>query len=402
MICGAGFAGLSASQKLFRHDKVTVIDPREDFEFQPNIHELVSGNKSPSDLKLDIRRVLSRRHHKLVRDRVKTIDVKSRQVLTEGGQRLNYDVCLLAIGGVPNDNGVDGVGEFTEQFKSIDDCAGIASKLDDLASKSQPYSVAIVGGGIEGVEVLGELLRKKGSDKNLSIKLIESGSRFLPSRSPKISQRIVEQCESLPVDLLFNLLVDRCDDGRLHLSDGSVLETDMIIWTGGVKSHPLLRSFSETSEAKSTEVTATLQSHLCRRLFVIGDCVDLSSDKEKQAYHAMDMGALAAENALRVLQHRPLLEYKPKTFPSVISFGDLNCFLEYEKFVLSGLPLALLKESIYQLNMEKLSKRDSRLVSRSDDPTELMRRVLKGLFRSKMNFLSSPLAWCERSSLRLL
>jgi NADH dehydrogenase len=403
VIVGAGFAGLSASQKLSHHSGVTVIDPREDFEFQPNIHELVSGSKSPRDLRLSISEILARRNHHHIRDRVKSIDSIHRQITIESGEVIKYDVCIVAIGGVPNDNGVQGADEFADQFKSIDDCYGIAKKLKVLVSKAHPYSVAIVGAGIEGVELLGELLKKGKRDKNLSIVMIEAGPRCLPSGSKKISERIVDHCKGYPVDFMFDLLVEKCEENLLYLNDGSLLSPDLIIWTGGVKSHPLLHAVGLSSEEKaSSTVNESLQSHLQGGLFVTGDCIEISGDKEKQAYHAMDMGVLAAENALRYLNGTPLRGYKPKNFPSVISFGDLDCFVEYGKFVLSGLPLSILKESIYQLNMEKISRRDSGFKARCDDPASFLTRALKGLLRSQVSFLSSPRSWCEKGRLKVL
>ena len=53
LILGGGFAGLAAALELSsdRHD-VTLIDRSRWFEFLPNIHELISGVKSPDLLRL--------------------------------------------------------------------------------------------------------------------------------------------------------------------------------------------------------------------------------------------------------------------------------------------------------------------------------------------------------------
>ncbi|NNF15711.1 MAG: NAD(P)-binding protein, partial [Gammaproteobacteria bacterium] len=46
VIVGGNFAGLVAASRLARRFDVTVVDPRADFEWTPNIHELISGVKS--------------------------------------------------------------------------------------------------------------------------------------------------------------------------------------------------------------------------------------------------------------------------------------------------------------------------------------------------------------------
>ena len=63
-IVGANFAGIAAARQLSQRHSVTLLDPKPAFEFLPNIHELVSGVKSPGHLRLS-RETLSRRagHH---------------------------------------------------------------------------------------------------------------------------------------------------------------------------------------------------------------------------------------------------------------------------------------------------------------------------------------------------
>ena len=52
VIVGANFAGLACAMKLSRRYDVTVLDASPHFEFLPNIHELLSGVKTPDLLRL--------------------------------------------------------------------------------------------------------------------------------------------------------------------------------------------------------------------------------------------------------------------------------------------------------------------------------------------------------------
>ena len=57
VIVGANFGGLSAASELAKTHRVTLVDPSAYFEFLPNIHELVSGVKSPNHLRLPRQRL---------------------------------------------------------------------------------------------------------------------------------------------------------------------------------------------------------------------------------------------------------------------------------------------------------------------------------------------------------
>jgi NADH dehydrogenase len=83
LILGGGFAGLAAALELSpdRYE-VTLIDRSRWFEFLPNIHELLSGVKTPELLRLPLDRNVRRAGHTFVRDTVTSIDPVERTVAT--------------------------------------------------------------------------------------------------------------------------------------------------------------------------------------------------------------------------------------------------------------------------------------------------------------------------------
>jgi len=144
---GAGFAGLAAARCLDRRHTVTVIDRSVSFEWLPNIHELLSGAKRPADLRLPTRRLVTRAGHRHVR--------------------------IVAVGGVNDTYGVRGADRRAMPFKSVADCAAIGRRLAALARQREERSVVIVGGGLEGIEALGEILRRFRARGSLRVSVVE-------------------------------------------------------------------------------------------------------------------------------------------------------------------------------------------------------------------------------------
>jgi NADH dehydrogenase len=101
-------------------------------------------------------------------------------------------------------------------------------------------------------------------------------------------------------------------------------------------------------------VHATLQSKTHPKVFVAGDAADLPDPLSKRGYHAIDMGVRAASNAERLLAGRPLAPFRPSSKPTLISFGDLSCFLVAGRRVLAGAALAGAKEAVFELVMAQL------------------------------------------------
>ena len=63
VIIGGNFAGLVAASHLSRDHDVTVVDARADFEWTPNIHEILSGVKSRGSVVLPRAECVSRYGH---------------------------------------------------------------------------------------------------------------------------------------------------------------------------------------------------------------------------------------------------------------------------------------------------------------------------------------------------
>jgi NADH dehydrogenase len=355
VIVGAGFAGLAAARRLDRRHAVTVIDRSASFEWLPNIHQLLSGAKRPADLRLPIRRLVGRAGHRFVRAEVTHIDGRAGRLTTADGRELAFDACIVGVGGVNDTYGVRGADRYAMPFKSVADCAAIGRRLAALAQQREARSVVIVGGGLEGVEALGEILRRFRSRGGLRISVVESGPRLLAGAPAALDAKVRGHAVPLGVRFCTGSPVTAVTRTRVELRSGERLHSDVTIWTGGVAAAPLLRVSGLVGRGKSwAPVAPTLQSKRFENLFVVGDAAALPSPLPKQAYYAMQMGRCAAENARRWLAGRPMRAFRPEPKPMLVAFGDLDTFLVRGRSVIASPSLALLKEAVFQFTMAEI------------------------------------------------
>ena len=377
LILGGGFAGLAAALEL-RPDRldVTLIDRRCWFEFLPNIHELLSGVKTPELLRLPLDQNLRCAGHRYLRDTVTQIDPVERTVATRRRTAIGYDALIVALGGVDANRGVQGVVEHAFPFKSVEQCDRIGRRLERLAKRRKPARVVVVGGGLEGVEALGEILRRHRSS-GMHVTIVEARERLIPEAPAVLDLHLRDLCAPYEVDFAMGSSVRTIDPGAVVLDDGRRLRSDLTIWTGGPAPPALLAESGLAPPGAWAPVDSTLQSKGKPGIFFAGDAADLPTPLPKQGYHAHDMGVCAARNAERLLAGKGLVRFRPSGKPMLISFGDLSCFFVAGKHALAGPSLGAAKEAVFELVMAQLDaqpvwSRVPRMLRRADRAARLL------------------------------
>ncbi|MEM6572905.1 MAG: FAD-dependent oxidoreductase [Pseudomonadota bacterium] len=355
VIIGANFAGLRAAAQLSCRHRVTVLDAMREFEWTPNIHEILSGVKRADGVKLPFGPAVARYGHEFVQARVSQIDVDAQQVISTDGRCWDYDACIVAAGSEGASFGIPGVEEHAMKLRRVADAERISAELDRLGRRKRPASVVVVGGGITGIETVGEILRRRHRNERFEIRLLEQEHRLLSQQPRQVGADAAERCEAFGVDVLTGVAVESVQAKTVVLQNGQRLKSDLCIWTAGLALPAFLRGAAlNTSDDRWLPVRDTLQSQASDALFVAGDSAALREPIAKQAYHAMDMGELAGSNVGRFLRGRPLKDFRPSRTPTLIAFGDVTTWLVAGNSAAASPLLAAGKEAVYLATMAQL------------------------------------------------
>lgn len=357
IIIGANFAGLTAASKLSKCHEVTVIDSRPDFQWTPNIHEILSDVKKETSLSLNLASIITRLGHCFINQTVSSIDGDLQTVTLEDKQILNFDVLLIASGQSRSNYGIKGANEYAYGFRTADDVIQIHNDIEAILNTNKhPVNINIVGGGFTGVEVLGELLRKYAANKQLHFNVIDSASRLVQALPEKLSDDILNQCKNYQVNFHFNQTITQVKESCLCLSDKKSISSDLTIWSAGTKLPDYLDSINTQVISNGLAVNRYLQTEGFCNIFVAGDSAALEKPLAKQASIALDMGQHVAINIDRFCAKKTLKPFKVRTKPLLLSLGDINTYFIQGKLVLASPVLAAVKEVVYQFNMARLSR----------------------------------------------
>lgn len=144
---------------------------------------------------------------------------------------LPYDEVIIATGSRPSVPPIEGVGQpGTFVFRSLDDCTLIANYAHHC------QKAVVLGGGLLGLEAARGLMTH-----HLDVTILEAAGQLMPSQLDQEAGAILRQSlEAMGIRILTSAMVTRVElrDGKVvgvALKDGSVLSTDMVVVSIGIR-----------------------------------------------------------------------------------------------------------------------------------------------------------------------
>ncbi|RZN33519.1 MAG: hypothetical protein EFT35_10575 [Methanophagales archaeon ANME-1-THS] len=338
VVVGCGFAGLEAARMLRKKAKeleITMIDRKPRFDYPPAYPEVLSGKVTPDEIACDLKPIVTKVRAEFIRAEVVTLDLQAKKVRTEatsdGEERdIPYDVLLLAIGAEQTFFGIPGAEEHSYSVNTLKNTIATKNALDNL-DYSRKNVILVIGAGLTGVEVAGELVDYF-RDRNAPVRiyLVEMMPRILPALpKEEIATHVRRFLSHRGVELLTETAVQEVNERKILFKDGRELRYDLIIWTAGIKPNRLLEHLDVPKVKGWLKVDPYLRVEGMHDVFAVGDTAWFEHEGVRSGQNveeATGQGKVAAENIIRSLKGKKLKRYRPKNTiqnpRTLISLGD--------------------------------------------------------------------------------
>ncbi|WP_330297240.1 NAD(P)/FAD-dependent oxidoreductase [Streptomyces sp. NBC_00503] len=419
LIVGGGYVGMYTALRLQRklrtgEAEVTVVTPEPYMTYQPFLPEAAAGSISPRHVVVPLRRVLAK--CRIVIGEARRIDHAKRTatvvtLATEeegaGPVEIEYDELVLAPGSVSRTLPIPGLADYAIGFKTVEEAIGlrnhvieqmdIASSTRDPALRDAALTFVFVGGGYAGVEALGELedmaryaARYYHNVKPEDMKwvLVEASDRILPEVGPEMGTYTIRELRRRGIDLRLETRLESCENRVAVLSDGARFPTRTVVWTAGVKPHPILAASDlPKNERGRLACTSFLTVEGVEHAWAAGDAAsvpDITAAEKgvpcaPNAQHAVRQAKVLADNLVSSLRGGLLTEYAHKYAGSVASLGLHKGVAHIYGRKLKGYP-AWLMHRAYHLSRVPTLNRKTRV---------LAEWTLSGLFKREIVSLGS-------------
>lgn len=336
VIIGGGFAGSITAKRLEKDFDVILIDTKDYFEFTPGIlRTIVSPSKTE---KIQVFHRVYLRKAMFMKGTVDSID---RKTVFIGNKKLPYDYLVICSG--------SGYNLPIKEEKVV-----LADRLKHIEEKQEEFvrakRVLIIGGGLVGVELAGEICTKY--EKGITI--VHAMDRLLERNSKKVSAYAQRFLEKRGVKLIFNEFFNGRGKDDYVTDKKTRLKADLLFACTGI--HPnsefMIRNFSRTINKKGQIVVDKfLNVKGSRNIFAAGDVNDTLV--EKTAQNAVSQAKTAVNNIRALEKKKKLRAYKSKVTPLAISLGKWNGIFVWKNLFITGLLPGLIKQLIELFYMLK-------------------------------------------------
>jgi NADH dehydrogenase len=387
LILGGGFGGVYTARHLEtlcrrRPDVEILLVSRDNYlVMTPLLFEVCSGTLDLRHCSLPIRAFL--RTTKFGEATVRGIDLERRVVqVAAGGEdgELAYDHLVLALGAMTNRTMIPG-SEHAFTFKTLADalilrnhlieCFERADVERDPRRKRRTLTVVVIGGGLVGVELFGELtafvdeirpLYRNVSRDEIRFLLLQGGERIMPEIEPKLAEygaRVLGGRHG--AEIRTHAHARAIEPGKVHLADETI-EAETIVLAAGIVPNPVVAGLPvEKDQRGHIVVDGTMRCKSRPEVWALGDCARIPAPDGQPypnlAQHALREAKVLARNIHGVLNGRPPQPFVYNTLGMMGSLGHSRAFGQLLKLRVHGIPAWIVRRTYYLLQMPGWSRR---------------------------------------------
>src|SRR3954471_14100696 len=298
VIAGGGFGGFYAARTLEKvlpaqAARITLVNDVNFMLYTPLLPGAAAGTLEPRHVVVPLREELRRTDLRLGRGSP-AAPAENRLVIRtiEGHEeQLSYDQLIVALGSVSRSLPVPGLAEYARGFKTLPDAVELrnhvlqtlesAETVEDPAVRQAWLTYVFVGAGYAGLEGLAELqdfaadvidLYPRCRTQGMRWILVEARDRVMPEIPAELADFATRQLRGRGIAIRTGTTLDEVGLDHARLSTGETVPTRTVVWTAGVKPHPVVARLNlPLDEHGRLKVDATMKVEGHDDVWAIGD-----------------------------------------------------------------------------------------------------------------------------------
>ena len=386
VILGGGFAGVTTARKLEhelranRDVEIVLVSRSNFFVLTPLLFEACSGTLELRHCAQPIRPAL--RASRFVEAEVTGVDAERRVVrlMAEGIEsELPYEHLVVALGASTNFKLIPG-SEAAFTFKTMADALVLrnhfieqlerADATSDAALRARALTFVVIGGGLVGIELLGELTAFADNilryyprirRDELRFHLFEATARILPEVDQKLASIAMRVLTKRGADIRGSTPVRRIETECVHI-DGEIINASTVVLAAGIVPNVTVSHIDVAHDAKGRiAVDSTMRSASHPAVWALGDCANIPGPDGKPypalAQHAVREAKQLARNIAAVVHGQQPEPFIFRMLGTMASLGHSRAVAEVMRVRLTGFIAWWFRRTYYLLQRPRWDRR---------------------------------------------
>lgn len=387
IVLGGGFGGVATVRHLERllrrrtDVEITLVSRDNFFMLTPLLFEACSGMLELRHCAQPIRAAL--RRARFIEATVESVDVERqlvRAVSPEGGAyELPYDHLVVALGASTNDRLIAGsanaltfktMADALELRNHLIECFERADAAADAAHRRECLSIVVIGGGLVGTELVGELtafaddvLRfyPRIRRDEVRFRLFEAGPRILPEIDAKLAAKAARVLQRRGVDIQVSTAVRSLERGRVRL-ENETIDADTIVLAAGIVPSAVASAIPVVRDQRGRiAVDATMRSPSHPQVWALGDCAAIPGPDGHPypalAQHAVREARHLARNIRAAIDGQAPSPFRFRALGTMASLGHTRAVALVFGLRLTGFFAWWLRRTYYLFQMPRWDRR---------------------------------------------
>ncbi len=387
VVLGGGFGGVATArhleQRLHQNSdvEITLVSRDNFFVITPLLFEACSGRLELRHCAQPIRAAL--RRARFVEATVESVDVQ-RQIVravapAAGAYDLPYDHLIVALGASTNEQLIPGSSNaFT--FKTMADALVLRNHLIEQFERADAASdpsmrrgcltVVVIGGGLVGIELLGELtafaddvlrfyprLRRD----EIRFLLFEAGARALPEIDEALAVAATRVLQRRGADIRVSTPVRSIEAGRVHVAN-EVIDAGTIVLAAGILPSAIAAAIPvEHDHRGRIAVHGTMRSRSHSNVWALGDCAAIPAPDGRTypalAQHTVREARHLARNIQAVIHGHAATPFVFRPLGTMASLGHTRAVARVFGLRLTGFVAWWIRRTYYLFQMPRWDRR---------------------------------------------
>ena len=321
---------------------LTLISPSPLAAYSGMLPGLVAGHYSLAETHIDLAPLARWARARFVGASVTGLDLHTRTLALADGNSEPFDLLSIDIGSTPDTTRVPGAREHAIAVRPVAAFLAEWNALRQDAAEGTVNSIAVVGGGAGGVELLLAMQHRLRSELGASaprFSLVTDAPQLLPEHPPGVRARAGRLLVAREVVLHLQSRAVAVEAGTVITTHERRISVGRIVWATSAGSQSWLAESGLACDARGfVEIDDALRSNSHPFVFAAGDCAtQVAHPRPKSGVFAVRQGPPLAAKLRHALRNESPAAYVPQRRAlALIATGPRHAIASWGPLVFEG------------------------------------------------------------------